>query len=692
MAASLITKAQAAENIAAIVTATQPLTLEVREDICFDQNAWVAIGQVHLNPSSTPTPTEASYDPKAAIAYGGFEWDVPDQDQLKANLSRALDTLEEKHRPRVEKAFLQALQDVVRRTLLLFPVFDIATMSGFPLKRPTTIVPDTNAIHQGALDFATRFLTPWARLKLPAIVHMEILNKVDSYFGIRRKTDGPPKAASRAAVLENHVLGQGGQRTLLRVELHSDAEMERGDLGADPLRGIVTESSDPEDKHLGLQTIVRSFADRLIVETARRFHTQVRPDHPLAILTSDQGMARMAMAEGLGVFFFQARSVPRVEGQTLTGTLFHPFSAAPYTVSLVDVLWELAVSFGAARLSNPATGKGCEAWGIPRDTDTSWQPLHATDDLLWCRLPEPELMHTIVGQQAAVGAEVADTEPGTAQTRADQVSTPSLGSKPLTGSYAFSPNRLFGLIDQLVAKGSLSEDKAKQALNIENRDQYKRYENFLLSGDMIARSETGIIAKDGLRTFYSALIERNLPRVLEHLNRVPSFRLLYDYVHARGIASQLEKEFPIPQRATGTYLALGEAAGAWLQVPEIGIVATSRTPEDAAFASAALAAYVALSSAFKSEWVLTGDWLERLATEEAIHPACVPQLLESCKQRRLLKLYAEGSTPDTRFDLHRMWLLRVTNKRPLLGQVYLYHGDFVLPNTAAVRLKVVRVD
>ncbi|NJO14997.1 MAG: hypothetical protein HC877_04390 [Thioploca sp.] len=79
--------------------------------------------------------------------------------------------------------------------------------------------------------------------------------------------------------------------------------MERGDFGADPLRGVVTPSSDPEDKALGLQQITRSFADRLIVETARRVQTQVRPDHPLALLTSDQGMARMAMAEGIEVFF-----------------------------------------------------------------------------------------------------------------------------------------------------------------------------------------------------------------------------------------------------------------------------------------------------------------------------------------------------------------------------------------------------
>ncbi len=251
-----------------------------------------------------------------------------------------------------------------------------------PPRRPITIVPDTSAVSQGALDFVARFSAPWARIKVPAIVHMEIINSADNYFKARRGSKGGH--GYRVAALKDHILSQGSQRTLLRLEFQPDTEIDRGDLGADPLRGIVVQTSDPEDKALGLQEIVRSFADRLIVETARRFANQVRPDHPLALLTSDQGMARMALAEGMGVLFFQARSSPIPWGRTLTGSLYHPFDRNElFILSLADVLWELAVSFGLLRIRNERTGASLTLWGIGGSDKVTWQPSHVKDDLLW---------------------------------------------------------------------------------------------------------------------------------------------------------------------------------------------------------------------------------------------------------------------------------------------------------------------
>lgn len=413
MSLKLLTKKEALEFIAQ-TAGDEPLELWLGEDLCFgnDFKKWVQVGKIFLRPSTilSESAIEAPYDKFHAAKFGGFEWHLPNKSALHQAINNALGTLDtdsskdQTYKENAQKAFYEGFQDTLRRTHLLLPAFDADTMLRFPLRRPMTVVTDTSAVHQGGLDFVSRFLTPWVRIKVPAIVHMEILNQADRYFATRRSLQrkAGKTGSRRSGILREHLLSQGGQRTLLRIELHSDAEMERGDLGADPLRGIVTPDSDPEDQNLKLQEMVRSFADRLIVETARRFQTLVRPGHPLALLTSDQGMARMAMAEGIEVFFFQARSAPQFEGKILTGTLFHPFKPELYTVSLVDVLWEFAVSFGCLALHNPVTGASLELWGIAGGDEVTWQPLHAKDDLLWGRLtPEDNVVEAVNKTQSS---------------------------------------------------------------------------------------------------------------------------------------------------------------------------------------------------------------------------------------------------------------------------------------------------
>ncbi len=360
MELKLLSKEDALKFIAQIGKNGEPFEISLGEDICFGRDKWVNVGAITLQPGGKYPENETRYDEYCAAKFGGFEWQLLSSEKLNDNITNALGDL--KNKDRVQKAFREGLQDVLRRTLLLWPIFDIQTIAKIPLQKPITVVTDTSAIHQGGLDFICRFLSPWVRIKVPAIVHMEIINQVDRYFATRRESQKKKKPV--VAALREHILSQGGQRTLLRLEF-SDAEIERGDLGADPLRGIVTPSSDPEDGNLKLQEIVRSFADRLILETARRFQTQVRPDHPLALITSDQGLARMTLAEGMDVFFFESRCFPKFDGKKLTGSLFHPFSQKIYTVPLTDVLWELAVSFGCLRLQNYKTNQSLELWGIP---------------------------------------------------------------------------------------------------------------------------------------------------------------------------------------------------------------------------------------------------------------------------------------------------------------------------------------
>jgi len=67
------------------------------------------------------------------------------------------------------------------RVGLNHPVIDAGNLASMPFRTPTTIVADTSAIVQGGLDFAVRFLYPMARIKIPAIAHMELLNATDNF-------------------------------------------------------------------------------------------------------------------------------------------------------------------------------------------------------------------------------------------------------------------------------------------------------------------------------------------------------------------------------------------------------------------------------------------------------------------------------------------------------------------------------
>ncbi|EFK07245.1 conserved hypothetical protein [delta proteobacterium NaphS2] len=681
----LIDKNDAVKQLAKILATQRSFDICVSEDICFagkNGENWISIGKVNFYPNSNvDDPQQVRYDEKCAICYGGFEWSIPKKIVLDESIREALpESISKDHLAKIKKSFHQGLQDVVRRTLICMPVFDADTISVLPLEKPTTIVPDTSAVHQGALNFVCRFLTPWARIKVPAIVHMEILTNVDNYFKVRFKTD-KIKDSRRANALRQHLLSQGGQRTLLKMELAPELELDRGDLGADPLRGIVTPSSDTEDKNLGLQNVTRSFADRLIVETARRFQFDVRPDHPLFVLTSDQGMARMAMAEGLGVFFFQARSVPQIEGCTLTGALYEPFSERIYTVSFVDVLWELAVSFGRVRISTGDPETIFDLWGIVRDAEeVSWQPLHAKEDLLWSNF---ECSETLIAPSLRSQRTEDD---GTKTERKPKARTKKTLS--LSGSYKFSPNKMLSLIGHIVDKGRISREEAKNTVDVKAWSTYLKYERFLRSGELVLEEKEDLLKTNILGELWEALRTIDTDKLRTILLTVPSFRKFFEFVQEKGVVSLEDPEMPISKTALPTYLTLGEAACAWLRVVESGIVFTPNWPEDETFARMALDIYQDLREKDKTEWVLTGKWVESLAIEKHVHPLAVYTLLPLARDNEFLQVFVEGSTPDTRFDDHSFSVIITKDGRPIIDQKYLYRGDFLFPGTSAVRIRL----
>jgi hypothetical protein len=668
MKLKLLSKEDALKYIAQIGKNGEPFEISLGEDICFGREKWVNVGTITLQPGGKYLENETRYDEYCAAKFGGFEWQILSLEKLNDNITKALENPQSKDR--VQKAFREGLQDVLRRTLLLLPIFDVETIGKIPLQKPITIVTDTSAIHQGGLDFICRFLSPWARIKVPAIVHMEIINQVDRYFATRR--DSQRKNKPVAAALREHILSQGGQRTLLRLEF-SDAEIERGDLGADPLRGIVTPSSDPEDGNLKLQEIVRSFADRLILETARRFQTQVRPDHALALLTSDQGLARMTMAEGMDVFFFESRSFPKFDGRKLTGSLFHPFSQKIYTVPLTDVLWELAVSFGCLRLQNYNTNESLELWGIPSGEYT-WQPLHVKDDLLWGNFNSETTDNISIELSTNIES----------QNQNDTVSSQNI--ETIAKAYAFSPDQMFLLMKMLVDKGELTNQEAQEKLGLTHQSRYSLYKNFLYSGKFVELNDNKIICAELLKLLWESILNEDSIKILYYLKNIPSFDALCNYVNQnRSVEYSI---FPISNKAKSTYTKLGEAACAWLNIQNQKIVATDNIPKLPDFANLAVETYKLIHSEGDTEWILTGRWLEELAIKYAVHPILARKLVKEAQEQNLVNVYAEGSTPDTRFELHDLWIIKTSDGLPQLEKVYLYHGDFLIPGTSAVRIKL----
>ena len=225
----LLSSEQATNILEELANSGLPLSVSVSEDICFadgqDGCKWVDVGKIMFRQGSEQLQT--------AMQLGAYEWHIPDKEKLDGYIEGAIsfsndqqknDQQKEDLLDRVKKAFYQGFQDIVRRLLLLLPIFDPDAVCRMPLQCDATVVPDTSAVHQGALDFIARFLWPMARIRIPDVVHMEIDNRMDNYLSrIRWNRENRRKSQARVGALSNHLLSQGGQRALLRLELHTSA-------------------------------------------------------------------------------------------------------------------------------------------------------------------------------------------------------------------------------------------------------------------------------------------------------------------------------------------------------------------------------------------------------------------------------------------------------------------------------------
>ncbi len=694
--------------------ADRPVILSVKEDICFGDR-WLTLGEVALKTAPPASNEEGLTPSENAVRHGFYEWRMEGFEYLHTECMTLMDFNKsgskgknsskdkEKAKDTTRRA-LESIIDAAMRLGLLFPRFDPDMVAD--MRRPTTVVADTNAVEKGGVDFLIRFLYPKARLKVPAIVAMEILNKSDNYFSQRRRALRDADKANpqaninldrKARMLLDHVFSQAAQRAMLRFELRSDIEIERTPIMSDPLRNAFTPEKGSDWQELNLSTPIKSYCDRLILETARQHLSTVTPGHPVMLMTGDEPLARMALAEGIRPFFFHAGRPKELYGQVLSGVRFNPFTGEVFSIPLQDLVWELAVTFGNARLATLDNKAFFEVRAI--DQDLNWQPFHARDDLLrvaWGGFDfEKATGRSSYALSGATGIKPEAHEP-TASTNIQkkpidrkatlaQQPRPKLGPFKSDTIYRFDLSVLLDLISTLLRKGTVPITGEGTPLHGKVPRTRSKYLGFLATGGFITEVEKGIQATEAALHLWDSLKARNLESVAASFCAVPSLAGFLNNLKTNRLV-KVRTNAPKNERPSYTYVQIAELCGLALQIPLEGIYGTFSNPSLGEFVDLALKTYEKLKKG--EDYVLTGLWLETLASEHGIHPTKARDYLSEAQAAGRIERFTQGSTPDTRYEKHTTSMLKIENGYPVIEKICLYHGDFIIPGKASVSIRL----
>ena len=689
----LLNETDATHYLAKHVMPHQDYELVVADENCFQENSKLSLGKIRLNIFETDEPLEHS-EFETAILHGQYTWSLPDLYSLNSNLQYCLIASDDYDLHFADQLLKETFQDIVRRLLLLLPAFDAGLFSELPLRTPTTLVVDTSAVKQGALDFACRFLYPMARIKIPAVVPVEILNMVDRFFNQRRKKK--TKSKQFLSCLSDHIKSQGAQRALLRLEWHSQIEVERQLAGLDPLRAIFKRDSEITEDNLSV--VQRSLADRLIFETAIGHISQANPDHKICIVTSDQGMARMALAEGMTPLYFDARNLTNPLGKTLTGTLFNPFDASFYRIPLTALLWEVATCFGSASIISENGEFKVTAIG----ESLSWYPYQSREDLLWCKwIPNSKSIQSISVLNNENDAYAESNVTATSESSDDRVTDAEISEEledselvPHSASRiktnTISAQTFINLIDALSTVRSIETDQLKNLIGI-STSSIREYSNFLRGSGFADKAGDIILVQPTLSTLNTAIAEIDFTNFAELMLQIPSFNAYIDLLRQHQLEPEWSPVRYLRRSTAPAYQMLAEVSTLAIHIPDVGFVVTDAIPEQKEFVDAAVSTYDFLSEG--DQWgVLTGLWLENLASSYKYHPSVVRNLLETAAANGVINRYFEGSTIEKRFENHKISVLESNEDGgPSIREYHLYRGDFLFSRRASVRIQIERV-
>lgn len=685
MTYKLVACQDSARLFAPLFLNTGTCRIEVSEDKAFKDAAFLPLGEIELEGDNTDPLQVLS-----SVKRGSFEWVVADlagtRTALHAlmeivapegNVKAATKDAHEKTVGRIER-ILDSMATVAVRLGLVHPLLDPLSLEEMPFRRACTVVADTSGVIQGGIDFVAQFLHPMARIKVPAVVHMEVINSADSFLKRRRASK-----TNASALLFDHMLSQSGQRVLLRLELRPDTEIERTPLLGDPLRNAFQKDSEPEWADLNLSVPLRSYCDRLILEAARLHQAHSNPGHMVRLLTADQGLARMALAEGIAPLYFRTIGAEAFFGKRLTGAMMHPFSAEIIRTPLQAVLWELATTFGAARLVSKAGWVEVAAIG----TDLTWSPLHSQNDLLWMRSSgiAPLASEPIDKRNRPTLRKNPVVTAKRVRGVATAVKVPkqkSIETQDVAGYYRFNIERMFLLLVTLAGEKHLAEADVLKIIEAATPGEYIR---FLTAGDYIKVENGQWALTDRGLAFADAIARADRRQLADALLNVPSFAAFRENLSTSAVGRPAD--LAIPSRADSTYKGLGELTGLGASIPGEGYYPTPSLPNLPTFVEIALKRYQELDKG--DGYVSVGAWLESLVRSEGVHPAFAREALEEASAAGLINRATEGSTTDTRHDQHAIRVLKSLGGKPSVETVHLYRGDFIIPgkSSSSIRLE-----
>jgi len=700
MSSFLLAKPREADDlIARLFQTQQPCILSAREDNAFKPDAWFNFGQIELfpipndiNPQDglSDEPADADNSTRLAERYtlavrrGQYEWTPPEAAAAQADLESILiklpagkETADVVRRNGKLRRTLDLIATIAARLGLFHPRFDSHALAQMPYRRPLSIVADTSGISQGGLDFVARFLYPVARTKVPAIAHMEVVNFSHRFLSNSRSGDVRP-----LDLLMDHLQSQGSQRAILRLEFHSDIEIERTFLLGDPLRSAFAQDKDKDISSLNISTDVPAYADRMIVEAARHHQMQGGPGHQVQLLTSDHGLAKMAMSEGVVPLYFRSVDNSQLFGRKMTGANFHPFGGRLQCTPLSALLWECATAFGRAKLETVDGKERLEVAAFGKDFN--WSPYHSKADLLWMdgsnispwRPPEPS---------ANPGAPpVADSSPQPA-TPAPTTRPAARGGPapaPFSGWYTFKLQALFDLIVMLDDQQTLTEEDVRSVVGSKAKSAAKEYERFLRSGGLIPPGSWS--ATPELQKLAIALRQGDLATAGGIFATVPSVARFFDGLAHTQIGHSWDSS--VINRGAGSYMALGEVLLVGASVTKSAYYPTPVRPSAREFPPLAVEAFSVLDTG--GGLISTGAWLERMIVQFGVHPELSRELLREASAAGLLQRSTEGSTTDIRHDEHRISVLRVKGGHPTVESVHLYRGDYLIPGKSSSSIRI----
>lgn len=645
----------------------------VREENAFNSK-FLNLGKISLQ---TKGMLRGGENPVTLIRHGAFEWQVPSEESARAELLAILDN---KKKEKIKSDAYQVLRQTAEigvRSGLLNPTFDPRDIEEMPLRSSQTVVSDTSGVLAGALDFVVREF-PVVRVKIPAIVHMEIVNMANRFHGIRKSLSS--RKGRKGELLIARMRSQGGHRALLRLELRSDTEVERTFLLGDPLRSAFQRDNAGDIADLNLQESVRAYADRLILESARHHQAQSGPNHVVRLLTSDKEFASMALAEGVSPLFFRMFNPSDFFGQTLTGQTFDPFSGRLLHTPLSIVLWELATAFGEVRLRNASN---CVFEIHAFDQYRQWTIDHAIRDLLWCFFEPASEAGT---QQSTTRS--SDRSESTASVTATDTSFDDSKGKSISAHpvyfQRFDCGRLIQLICTLDDRQELNQSEVMDLLNTKSPVGTNEYRRFLLAGEIITVQGTSWMGTDRLRKLSTALKDGRISEFRDALLVSPSFRRFSEIVGETAIGSPIDI---LPRkRGAKTYSVLGEITLIAAPVPPAGLFPTPNVPDAAEFAGIAKRRYDELNRG--AELVSTGAWLESLVRSDGIHPEVAKNRLDEASRRGFLQRSTEGSTTQARYSNHIIHVVRINAGIPYLKPIHLYRGDYLIEGKSSVSLRI----